>query len=242
MSESSADRDTLVLERKPISVFLRERLAAAGRRAWANDHLSDFVGPIELDALENEVADRANEMLRALVIDTESDPNTRDTGRRVARMFVREVFAGRYSPRPDVTEFDGIRQADGCFAIGPIAIRSCCAHHLVPITGQAWVGVIPNGENATVIGLSKYHRLTHWIMSRPQIQEEAAEQLADELQQAIGSPRALAVVVRAKHLCCGWRGVKDDASLMTTSVMRGLFKQDPKARQEFLALIAGMGF
>ncbi len=219
-----------------------ERLTAAGRRAWANDNLSEFVGPIELDALENEVADRANEMLRALVIDTESDPNTRDTARRVARMFVREVFAGRYQPRPEVTEFEGIRQADECFAIGPIAIRSCCAHHLVPITGQAWVGVIPNVENATVIGLSKYHRLTHWIMSRPQIQEEAVEQLADELQQAIGSPRALAVVVRARHLCCGWRGVKDDTSLMTTSVMRGLFKQDAMARQEFLALIAGMGF
>lgn len=242
MKEFNAGRETLEPTRTPISEILRERLTAARHRARANDNLSDFIGPIELDALENEVADRANELLRALVIDTETDPNTRDTARRVARMFVREVFAGRYSPRPDVTEFDGIRQADGCFAIGPIAIRSCCAHHLVPITGQAWVGVIPNGENATVIGLSKYHRLTHWIMSRPQIQEEAAEQLADELQQAIGSRRALAVVVRAKHLCCGWRGVKDDASLMTTSVMRGLFKQDPKARQEFLALIAGMGF
>jgi GTP cyclohydrolase I len=202
----------LVLDRKPISVFLRERMTAAGRRAWANDNLSEFVGPIELDALENEVADRANDLLRALVIDTESDPNTRDTARRVARMFVREVFAGRYQPRPVVTEFEGIRQADDCFAIGPIAIRSCCAHHLVPITGQAWVGVIPNVENATVIGLSKYHRLTHWIMSRPQIQEEAVEQLADELEGAIGSPRALAVVVRSRHLCCGWRGVKDDAS------------------------------
>ena len=170
MSESSADRDTLVLERKPISVFLRERLTAAGRRAWANDNLSEFVGPIELDALENEVADRANEMLRALVIDTESDPNTRDTARRVARMFVREVFAGRYQPRPEVTEFEGIRQADECFAIGPIAIRSCCAHHLVPITGQAWVGVIPNerdGYGHRPIEISPAHAMDNVAASDP---------------------------------------------------------------------------
>ena len=157
-------------------------------------------------------------------------------------MMVREVFAGRYTERPNVTEFEGIRQTDECTAIGPITIRSCCAHHLVPITGHCWIGVIPNAESRTVIGLSKNHRLAEWIMARPQIQEEAIEQLADELESVIDNPRALAVVVRAKHLCCGWRGVRDEASLMTSSVMRGLFKQDPMARQEFLALIAGMGY
>ena len=241
MKESTAVLDISNPSHSRFSETLRLRLSAADHSAKANDNLSAFIHPAELDVLENEVADRAEDLLRALVIDTEADPNTRDTAKRVAKMFVREVFAGRYLPRPDVTEFDGIRHADECFAVGPISIRSCCAHHLVPITGQAWIGVIPN-DGATVIGLSKYHRLTHWIMSRPQIQEEAVEQLADELENAIDNPRALAVVVRAKHLCCSWRGVKDDASLMTSSVMRGLFKQDPKARQEFLALIAGMGF
>jgi GTP cyclohydrolase I len=119
--------------------------------------------------------------------------------RRVARMMGREVFRGRYQPQPVLTDFPNIGSFDQFYAGGPIAVRSCCAHHLVPITGRAWIGIVPSNR---VIGLSKFDRLTDWIMARPQIQEEATEQLADALETAI-APRALGVIVRARHLCCG---------------------------------------
>ena len=242
MKDQAAASAILEASGSPISEIIRTRLWATGAPYKANDNLAEYLMPGDLDRLQAEVEGKALALLHSLVIDTTNDPNTRDTARRVAKMMVREVFAGRYTERPDVTEFEGIRQTDECTAIGPITIRSCCAHHLVPITGHCWIGVIPNAESRTVIGLSKNHRLAEWIMARPQIQEEAIEQLADELESVIDNPRALAVVIRAKHLCCGWRGVRDEASLMTSSVMRGLFKEDPMARQEFLALIAGMGY
>ena len=117
--------------------------------------------------------------------------------------------------------------------IGPVAVRSTCAHHFCPIEGSAWVGMIPSDR---VIGLSKFSRLTEWIMSRPQIQEEATVQLADALEAAI-KPRALGVVVSARHACMSWRGVREPASMATTSVMRGLFREKPEAKAEFLSLI-----
>ena len=191
-----------------------------------------------MDAIEVEVQGHLFALLNSLVIDTEHDHNSQETAARVARMMVREVFAGRYMPPPKLTTFPNVKQVDECYAVGPIAVRSCCAHHLVPIHGSAWIGVIP-GER--LIGLSKFHRLTEWVLSRPQIQEEAAEQLADAIESAV-QPRGLGVIIRASHLCCEWRGVRDVGSLMTTSVLRGFFKHDQKARAELLTIISAMGF
>jgi GTP cyclohydrolase I len=203
----------------------------------ANDSFAGSLGRDALANMESEVAGCIADLLAALRI--EPDHNTRDTPDRVARMMVREVFSGRYDAPPVVTDFPNLgADLDQIYAVGPVAFRSTCAHHLVPIMGQAWVGVVPSGR---VIGLSKFHRLTGWIMSRPQIQEEATEQLADALSEAM-QPRGLALVLRAKHMCCGWRGVRDDGSLMTTSIMRGICKEDSKARLEFMSLIAGMGY
>jgi GTP cyclohydrolase I len=119
--------------------------------------------------------------------------------------------------------------------IGPLTVRSACSHHLCPIVGKIWIGVLPN-EKSNLIGLSKYARITEWIMGRPQIQEEAVIQLADILEDKI-KPIGLAVVMDADHLCMQWRGVKDMDSKMLNSVMRGRFLEDTDLRREFLSLL-----
>lgn len=203
----------------------------------ANDSFAGTLTGGELAEIEDQVTGCIGDLLAALRI--EPDHNTADTPARVARMMVRETFAGRYEAPPTLTDFPhSAGDLDQVYAVGPVSFRSCCAHHLVPITGQAWVGVVPSDR---VIGLSKFHRLTRWIMARPQIQEEATEQLADALSEAM-APKGLALILRASHLCCTWRGVCDDGSLMTTSIMRGAFKTDPRARAEFMSLIAGMKY
>lgn len=222
------------------SCEIRALLAASKHRYFGNDSIADVMMPGDLQRIEQDVTEAVRSLLDALVIDHEHDHNTHETPQRVARMLVRETFAGRYNKPPTVTAFENVRKVDQLSVVGPIAVRSCCAHHLVPIIGQAWVGVIP--DPASLIGLSKHHRLIEWVLARPQIQEEAAEQVADEIQTATGAARAIGVVIRAKHLCCSWRGVRDADSMMTTSVMRGMFKEDHKARAEFLDLINGMGF
>ena len=213
---------------------VRERLRSAGTRFHANDNIADYLEDGELEAIESEVAAKAQEMLRALVIDTDNDHNTRDTGRRLAKMFVREVFAGRFQAMPAVTEFPNAERLNELMIVGPLRVRSACSHHLCPIMGQVWVGVLPNADS-NLIGLSKYARLIDWIMSRPQIQEEAVSQIADLLEQRL-KPDGVAVVMEADHYCMHWRGVKDDGSKMINSVMRGRFLTDPSLRKEVLSL------
>ena len=163
-------------------------------------------------------------VLRALVIDTESDHNTNDTAKRVAKMFLTEVFKGRYTATPAVTEFPNVARLNELMIVGPITVRSACSHHLCPILGKVWIGLLPN-EHSNLIGLSKYARICDWIMSRPQIQEEAVTMLANELQERV-KPDGLAIVMEADHFCMHWRGVKDDEAMMTNSVMRGAFLKD----------------
>ncbi len=219
----------------PVADNIRQRLLAAGRRFHANDSIADFIEPGELDALLDEVASKLRGVLDALVIDTQSDHNTQDTARRVAKMFLTEVFRGRYVPMPPVTEFPNIEQLNELMIVGPVTVRSACSHHLCPIIGQLWVGVMPN-EHSALIGLSKYARLVEWVMARPQIQEEAIVQLADLLQEKM-RPDGLAIIMKADHYCMQWRGVKDMDSKMVNSVMRGSFLKDPNLRREFLALL-----
>jgi GTP cyclohydrolase I len=219
----------------PVADRIRKRLIAAQSRFHANDSIADFIEPGELDALLGEVQVKLQEVLDALVIDTASDHNTQDTARRVAKMFVNEVFRGRYAPMPPVTEFPNISRLNELMIVGPVLVRSACSHHLCPIIGQLWVGVMPN-EHSALIGLSKYARLVEWVMARPQIQEEAIVQLADLLQDKM-RPDGLAVIMRADHYCMQWRGVKDMDSKMVNSVMRGSFLKDPNLRREFLALL-----
>ena len=222
---------------EPVSQRIRKRLAAAGKRAHANDNIAQYIrGAAELKALEDEVADKMQALLETLVIDTENDHNTRGTARRVARMFLHEVYKGRYHAMPPVTEFPNVERLNELLIVGPIAVRSACSHHLVPIIGRLWIGVLPN-EDSNLIGLSKYSRIADWVLSRPQIQEEAVMMLGDLLESAM-KPDGIALVLEADHLCTQWRGVKDD-SHMTNSVMRGAFLSNAELRREFLQLIRG---
>jgi GTP cyclohydrolase I len=215
---------------------IRKRLLAAGQRFHANDNISDFIEPGELEAIQAEVAGHMQAVLKSLVIDVEGDHNTADTAKRVAKMFVREVFSGRYLKMPAVTEFPNVERLNELLIVGPITMRSACSHHLCPILGKVWIGILPR-EDSHLIGLSKYARLTEWIMNRPQIQEEAVIQLANKLEEKV-NPEGLAIVIEADHFCMRWRGVKDADSSMTNSVMRGAFLTNPHLRKEFLTLLS----
>lgn len=219
----------------PVSSRIRARIARAGRRFHANDNIAEFIEPGELEALQAEVEAGLRQVLRSLVIDTESDHNTQDTARRVARMYLNEVFRGRYVPAPAVTEFPNVEQLNELMIVGPVTVRSACSHHLCPIIGKVWIGVMPN-EHSNLIGLSKYARLTEWVMSRPQIQEEGVTQLATLLNDLM-QPDGLAVIMEADHFCMHWRGVKDSDSKMVNSVMRGSFLKNAHLRLEFLSLL-----
>lgn len=218
-----------------VSRTIRARIQSASRRYNANDNISEFIKPGEIDALLDEVAGKLEGVLESLVIDTEHDHNTRQTARRVAKMYLTEVFKGRYEPAPPVTEFPNAESLNELMIVGPITVRSACSHHLCPIMGRVWIGILPN-EHSNLIGLSKYARLADWIMGRPQIQEEAISQLADLLMEKV-TPDGLAVVMEADHFCMHWRGVKDTGAKMINSVMRGAFLKDANLRREFLSLI-----
>jgi len=235
MKRSVAMSPAEIDEGTPVSVKIRERIKAARKRFHANDNIADFIEPGELEKILDEVTVKMQGVLDSLVIDTDNDHNTADTARRVAKMYVNEVFKGRFVPGPGITEFPNAEHLNELMIVGPITVRSACSHHFCPVIGKIWIGVLPN-ERTNVIGLSKYARLAEWIMGRPQIQEEAVVQLADLIQEKT-QPDGLAIVMEASHYCMGWRGVKDMDSKMINSVMRGVFLKDPNLRREFLSLI-----
>ena len=226
-------------EGTPVSVKIRERLQQAQHRFNANDNIAEFIEPGELEKLLDEVESKMQGVLDSLVIDTASDHNTGNTARRVAKMYLNEVFRGRYVTAPTITEFPNAEHLNELMIVGPITVRSACSHHFCPVIGRVWIGVMPN-EHTNVIGLSKYARLAEWIMGRPQIQEEAVVQLADLIMEKT-QPDGLAIVMEASHYCMAWRGVKDMNSKMINSVMRGVFLKDSTLRREFLALIPQKG-
>ena len=233
MNPSDTDEGT------PVSVKIRERINASRKRFNANDNIAQFIEPGELELLLDEVEEKMKGVLSSLVIDTDNDHNTDNTARRVAKMYLQEVFKGRYVPAPTITEFPNAEHLNELMIVGPITVRSACSHHFCPVIGKIWIGVLPN-EHTNVIGLSKYARLAEWIMGRPQIQEEAVVQLAD-LIQVKTQPDGLAIVMEASHYCMSWRGVKDMDSKMINSVMRGAFLKDANLRREFLSLIPRKG-
>jgi GTP cyclohydrolase I len=142
----------------PVSVKIRERIQAARKRFHSNDNIAEFIQPGELDALLDEVTGKMQGVLDSLVIDLEHDHNTGDTARRVAKMYIREVFNGRYVSGPAVTEFPNAEHLNELMIVGPITVRSACSHHFCPVIGKIWIGIMPN-EHTNVIGLSKYARL-----------------------------------------------------------------------------------
>ena len=219
----------------PISEKIKERLKKAGKRFHANDNIAEHIEDGEVELLQKEVQDKMQSLLDSLVIDTENDHNTQETAKRVAKMWVKEVFGGRYHPFPRVTSFPNMGYKS-MYTSGPISIRSTCAHHFQNIVGNAWVGIIPNGQ---VIGLSKFNRIVHHIAERPQIQEEMTTQIAEKLQE-YAHTKNIAVVVKAEHHCMTHRGVREHDSDMTTAIMLGAFKEDPATRDEFYKICMSM--
>lgn len=220
---------------KNISEVIKKRIETAKARYHCNDNISPYIKDGELDLLVDEVALKMEEVLHSLVIDTVHDHNTQDTARRVAKMFVKETFSGRYRPIPKVTAFPNMGYKS-LYTTGPISIRSTCAHHFQNIVGKCWVGVIPDEE---VIGLSKFNRLVHHICERPQIQEEMTTQIAEALQEYAKTPN-IAVVVKAEHHCMTQRGVREHESDMTTAIMLGAFESDPALKKEFYDICLSM--
>ncbi len=203
---------------------------------FCNDNISEHVTEKDLKKMQRDVEKYFQKVLESLKIDTENDHNTQETAKRVAKMMVREVFAGRYEPKPRITSFPNATAYDELYLTGPIKIRSTCAHHFQPIVGNAWVGVFP-GKN--VIGLSKFNRLVDWVASRPQIQEEMTVQIADIIEQETQA-EGVAVVVKAEHMCMTHRGVREHESDMTTSVVRGSLREEESQKREFFNLLKGM--
>ena len=216
-----------------ISERIRARLVAEDVSFLANDNIAEHIQPGELKELEVEVADRVRELLQSLVIDIDNDHNTQETAERVARMYLNEVFKGRFYEQPDVTSFPNTKDLDEIYTVGPITVRSACSHHLVPILGNCWIGIKPGSR---VIGLSKFARVADWVFSRPHIQEEAVMILADEIER-LCEPKGLGIIVKAQHYCMKWRGVKEPSTSMVNSVVRGVFRHDPSLKQEFFELV-----
>ena len=218
---------------KLVSEIIRERIKSEGARFHANDNISDYILPGELATLEKEVATRVRDLLKTLLIDIDNDHNTQETAERVSRMYINEVFKGRFYEQPKVTSFPNDKNLDEIYTVGPITVRSACSHHLVPILGDCWIGIKP-GEK--VIGLSKFARVADWVFSRPHIQEEAVMILADEIER-LCEPKGLGIIVKAQHYCMKWRGVKEPDTSMINSVVRGDFRHDSSLKQEFFELV-----
>ena len=214
-----------------ISEKIKNRIKSKGKRFFSNDNISEFIeSDIEKAALIDEVTEKAEGFLQSLIIDTENDPNAKGTARRIAKMYVEELFSGRYEPEPNVTAFpnEGDDSYQGMLVIRA-DIKSICSHHHQPVSGVAYIGIIPNGK---VLGLSKYIRLAQWEARRGTLQEELCTRIADAIQKHTGTEN-VAVYIQATHGCCENRGVKTHNSLTQTTVLRGGFKSDPSVREEF---------
>ena len=215
------------------SEVIRSRLIDRNVSFFANDNIADHIEPGEIEKLEVEVADRFRDLLKSLIIDIDNDHNTQETAERVARMYINEVFKGRFHKQPKVTSFPNVKKLDEIYTVGPMTIRSACSHHFVPIIGNCWIGIKPGNR---VIGLSKFSRVADWVFSRPHIQEEAVMILADEIER-LCEPQGLGIIVKADHYCMKLRGVKESHCSMVNSVVRGDFRHDPSLKQEFFELV-----
>lgn len=226
ISSSDEDQGTYLL-----SAVVRDRLKQANKRFHANDNISEFIKDSELPLLVNELTSKFEGVLDSLIIDRETDPNSHDTARRLAKMYVYELMAGRYEAPPKVTAFpnEGPERFEGMLVIRAELV-SMCSHHHQPVKGVAIIGIIPTGE---VIGLSKYARIAQWCARRGTLQEDLANQIAKEIMKATDTENC-AVYIQATHGCMENRGVMAHSSLTQTCVVHGLFHND-SVKSEFMS-------
>ena len=210
---------------------IKARLKEAGKRFWAGDNISDFIEEGEKQQLVDELAPKFEAVLQGLVIDTENDPNSNGTGKRLAKMYINELMAGRYEPIPTVTAFpnDSATPYEGMLVVRS-ELTSMCSHHHQIVRGVAYIGIIASEK---LIGLSKYTRIAQWCAERGTLQEELANDITREIQKATGAEH-LGVYIQATHGCVENRGVKAHSSLTQTTVLKGAFKDDPGTKKEFM--------
>lgn len=213
---------------------IKQRLEAAGKRYWAGDNISEFIEPEEHDALIDELTEKFEAVLDGLVIDRQTDPNSMDTGRRLAKMYVNELMSGRYDPAPPATAFpnepDNVtnEKYEGMLVVRS-ELTSVCSHHHQPVKGVAYIGIIAADK---LIGLSKYTRIAQWCARRGTLQEELCMDIAREIMNATGSEN-VGVYIQATHGCCENRGIMAHSSLTQTTVLKGSFHNDPACKNEF---------
>ena len=213
-----------------ISKVIKKRLEEDGKRYWAGDNISEYINPEERTELIAELHKKFDAVLDSLVIDRENDPNSNDTGRRLAKMYVNELMRGRYYPAPDATAFPNEMEDryEGMLVVRS-ELRSVCSHHHQPVTGVAYIGVIAADR---LIGLSKYTRIAQWCSRRGTLQEELCNDIAKEIMKATGSAD-VGVYIQATHGCCENRGIMAHSSLTQTTVLKGSFFNDPGTKKEF---------
>jgi len=210
---------------------IRQRLKDTGTRFWAGDNISQHIREGEHQLLIDELKDKFEGVLDSLVIDRETDPNSQDTARRLAKMYVNELMQGRYFPMPNATAFpnhveDGY---DGMLVVRS-ELKSVCSHHHQPVTGVAYIGIIAAD---TLIGLSKYTRIAQWCARRGTLQEELCNDIAKQIMKATGS-KNVGVYIQATHGCCENRGIQAHSSLTQTTVLKGAFQEDQTTKKEFM--------
>ncbi len=213
-----------------ISKIIAQRLQSDGARYWAGDNISKYINEDEYPLLIDELTGKFEDVLDSLVIDRHNDPNSMDTGRRLAKMYVGEIMAGRYDPAPKATAFpnDSEDKYEGMLVVRS-ELKSMCSHHHQPVAGVAYIGILAANK---LIGLSKYTLIAQWCARRGTLQEELNNVIADEIQAATGTEN-LGVYVQATHGCCENRGIMAHSSLTQTTVLRGAFKDDSSTKKEF---------
>lgn len=213
-----------------VSETIRNRIKTAGGRYWAGDNIAEYIYFDEYDRLIEETTCAFEQVLDALVIDRETDPNSKGTAKRLAKMYFNEVMSGRYNPPPDATSFpnDGTDAYTGMLVVRS-ELKSMCSHHHQPVTGVAYIGIIAATK---LIGLSKYTRIAQWCARRGTLQEELCNDIAREIQKATGSEN-VAVYIQATHGCCENRGIMAHSSLTQTTVLKGAFNEDAGTKKEF---------
>ena len=207
------------------------RIKDANKRYWAGDNISEFIYEGEKQKLIDEAAEKFEGVLDSLLIDRENDPNSHGTAKRLAKMYYNELMQGRYDRIPTATAFpnEGKDAYTGMLVVRS-ELKSVCSHHHQPVTGVAYIGVIPNGK---VIGLSKYTRIAQWCARRGTLQEELCNNIAREIEKATNA-KHLGVYIQATHGCCENRGIMAHSSLTQTTVLKGSFKDDPATKKEFM--------
>jgi len=216
-----------------ISTIIKKRLKDENIPFNANDNISQYITQEELDLLQEELQKCFDNVLETLIIDTQNDENTKETSKRLAKMYLKEVFKCRYIQEPKITLFPNTKKLDEIITIGPLKFKSMCSHHFIEILGDVWIGVLPD---KVLLGISKFARIVEWFARRPNIQEEAAILIADKLMNIL-KPKGLCVVIKASHHCMTFRGVENEDSIMVTSVMKGLFLNNHSVKEEFFNII-----